>query len=76
MPRFVTSNDYEVYAENSLDQPTYDYVKNINSSNVTDFSLIKLKARGLANMKQFENICTTILGHKFDSPIAMSPLPL
>lgn len=55
-----------------MDSHTNDgYPKQENES---DFSLIKLKHRGMANLKFFKGTETTILGHKVSAPIGVAPL--
>jgi (S)-2-hydroxy-acid oxidase len=43
--------------------------------NEDDFVKIKLKLRGMANMKHFKGTETTILGHKVAYPFGLSALP-
>ena len=45
------------------------------SEKVNDFNKIKLKLRGMLNLKYFEGITTTVLGCKLSSPIGIGPLP-
>lgn len=72
--------DYEDYAKAVLSKPIYDWLNVYNEDghtkkdNEKDFEHIKLKLRGMANMKYFKGLSTTIMGQKVDSPIGISPI--
>ena len=56
-----------------LDQGSADQVtKEVNER---DFLKIKLKIRGMANMKYFKGTATKILGHTVQTPIGLGPIP-
>lgn len=44
-------------------------------SNEEDFVRIKMKQRGMANMKYFKGTETSILNNYFTLPIGLGPLP-
>jgi isopentenyl diphosphate isomerase/L-lactate dehydrogenase-like FMN-dependent dehydrogenase len=46
-----------------------------NEETITDFDLIKLKARGLMSMAKFKGTSTNILGYDVQSPICVGPFP-
>lgn len=56
-------------------KPLHDYLQGYSedghtyTSNNKDFELIKLKLRGMLNLKYYKGTETTILGHKVSSPI-------
>ena len=64
--RLATTFDYEAYAKQILDMPTFEHFKGQailrNKETIKDFDLIKLKARGLMSMAKFTGTSTTILG--------------
>ena len=82
--RMASLHDYEDYARETLSRPLFDHFRNhrsdippsaIESEKVNDFNKIKLKLRGMLNLKYFEGITTTFLGCKLSSPIGLGPLP-
>ena len=64
--RLATTFDYEAYAEQILDMPTFEHFKGRAAlrmdETITDFDLIKLKARGLMSMAKFKGPMSSILG--------------
>ena len=75
---FATTLDYEEHARLCLDKQTFEHLQGNGDQPAdyqNDFNLIKLKLNGMANMKYFSGLSTEILGHKFQSPIALGPLP-
>jgi isopentenyl diphosphate isomerase/L-lactate dehydrogenase-like FMN-dependent dehydrogenase len=72
--------DYEDHVRAYLSKPIYDYLSGYSEDghtkvdNEKDFEYIKLKLRGMINMKHFKGIETTILGHKISTPICISPI--
>ena len=71
--------DYETRARDALDMQTFSHLQGGNGAQPTeyqdDFNLIKLRLNGLANLKDFRGIDTTILGCKVASPLCIGPLP-
>ena len=72
--------DYEAYTKMTSPMRTFEYINGhaqdgfSKEDNENDFNLIKLKQRGMANLKYFRGIEMTILGHKVASPINMAPI--
>lgn len=81
MSRLACVPDYQDYAKLTMAKPFYDYLQGYSedghtySQNNKDFESIKLKLRGMLNMKHFQGTETTILGHKVSSPIHIAPIP-
>ena len=79
--RMASLHDYEDHARDTLSRPMFDHIKGFRSDidpspieqeKIQDFAKIKLKLRGMLNLKYFEGIKTTILGQTFNSPICVS----
>lgn len=72
--------DYEEYAKITMSKPMFEYLQGYSedghtkAANHKDFEYIKLKQRGMANMKYFKGSETTILGNKVSSPIQIAPI--
>jgi hypothetical protein len=75
--RFSSLYDFENYAKGRLDPPTYAHIKGEPrpEDHFTDFFNIKLKARGMANLKYFKGLKTHVLVKPTESPICVGPLP-
>lgn len=80
LPKLASVPDYEDFSRFYLSKPIYDYLSGYSEDghtkieNEKDFEYVKLKLRGMINMKNFKGIETTILGHKIASPICISPV--
>jgi isopentenyl diphosphate isomerase/L-lactate dehydrogenase-like FMN-dependent dehydrogenase len=80
IPKMAAVSDYEEFAKKTLSKPYYENIAGYaedgiaKQDNEKDFELIKLKQRGMANMKYFKGLETTILGQKVQSPIGVAPL--
>lgn len=61
--------DLDVYAKTYLSKHLYEHLNGFSQDGITkrenagDFEYIRLKLRGMFNMKNFKGIETTILGH-------------
>jgi hypothetical protein len=75
--RFASLHDYEDYARRKLSKPMFQHLKGIErpSDHLTDFYNIKLRLRGMANLKNFKGIGTHVLLKEVASPICVGPLP-
>lgn len=75
--RFATLLDYESFAERRLDPPTYAHLigQPRPKEHLSDFDNIKLKLRGMMNLKFFKGLKTQVLGKPTQSPICVGPLP-
>ena len=77
LKNLASTLDYEAAARDILNETAFNYFADKSASQPADiehFEKIKLKLRGMANLKHFEGLGTTILGHKVDSPICVGPL--
>ncbi|CDW73041.1 hydroxyacid oxidase 2 (long chain) [Stylonychia lemnae] len=80
--RFASLLDYQNYAKNILSKNIYESLEDGNGDQVTkseneeDFVRIKMKLRGMANMKYFKGIEKEFNLKKVSSPIVMGNLPL
>lgn len=63
--RMASLHDYEDHARETLSRPLFDHIRNhrsdinlsaIEIDKVNDFNKIKLKLRGMLNLKHFEGI--------------------
>ena len=77
-------HDYEDYARETLSRPLFDHLMAARSDTdlpaiakekVDDYALIKLKLRGMLNLRDFQGISTSLFGVKLASPIGVGPLP-
>ena len=66
--RTMSSKAFKELDDGSADQVT-------RASNESDFIKIKMKHRGMANMKFFKGTNTLILGHSVQTPIGLGPIP-
>ena len=75
--KFASTLDYERYAQQMLDKPAFDHLNGGGhpAHFQSDFNHIKLKLRGMANLKYFKGINTKILGSEFSSPICLALPP-
>ena len=75
--RFASLQDFEDYARRWLDKPTYEHLRGVErpADHQTDFQRIKLKLRGMANLKHFKGLKSHILVKEVNSPICIGPLP-
>lgn len=73
--------DYKQFASLNLPRRVFQSLEDGAGDQVTkqeneeDFIRIKMKLRGMANMKYFEGSQSTILGHKVSTPISLGGLP-
>jgi isopentenyl diphosphate isomerase/L-lactate dehydrogenase-like FMN-dependent dehydrogenase len=80
LSKLASIPDCEDHVRTYLSKPIYDYLSgytedgHTKNDNQTDFEFIKLKLRGMINMKNFIGIETSILGHKVASPISIGPM--
>jgi hypothetical protein len=73
--RFASTFDFEDYARRKLDKPTFDHFHSkLPDFYLQDFNRIKLRLRGMANLKYFKGIKTHVLLKPTASPIAIGPL--
>ena len=76
--------DFRDYAQHTLAHRVFEALDDgagdqvTKGLNTTDFVKIKLKQRGMANMKYFKGTQTRVLGgrHEVQTPIGLGPLPL
>ena len=75
--RFASLQDFEDYARRRLDKPTFEHLRGVKrpAEHLTDFFNIKLKLRGMANLKHFKGLNSHILVKEVKSPICVGPLP-
>ena len=74
--RFASMDDFEQHAKQQLDRPAFEHLSGWDQhAEQSDFAHIKLKLRGMANLKYFGGIQTKILGLDVGSPICIGPLP-
>lgn len=63
-----------------MSKKLYDYYNGYSEDGVcreensADLNRIKLKLRGMANLKYFKGIETKVLGHPVKSPIGIAPV--
>ena len=64
-------------AKEWLDKPTFQHIQGEPrpATHTADFNAIKLRLRGLANLKYFRGIESKVLGRPVASPIGVGPLP-
>jgi isopentenyl diphosphate isomerase/L-lactate dehydrogenase-like FMN-dependent dehydrogenase len=71
--------DYEKNAEHLLSMPMFNQFNGLGVSEAhADFNRIKMKLRGLANLKKFKNsdpLRTRVLGFEVNSPIGLAAMP-
>ncbi len=73
--------DFRDYAQKTMSQKLFKEIDDGAADQVTkglnesDFVKIKMKHRGMANMKYFKGTETKILGHKVQTPIGLGPVP-
>ena len=74
---FANVSDFEDYAREWLDRPTYEHLKGKPrpAEHFENFAQIKLRLRGLLNMNDFKGINSVVLNKPVASPIAFGPLP-
>ena len=79
--RLATTFDYENYARELLDKPTFEHLQGLAirrpTENTTDYDLIKLKALGLMSVATFKGTQTALFGGSLavQSPVCVGPLP-
>jgi len=75
--RFASLHDFEDYARRRLDRPTFEHLRGAErpADHLSDFYNIKLKLRGMANLKNFKGLNSHILIKQVSSPIGIGPLP-
>lgn len=75
--RFASLQDFEDYARRWLDKPTFEHLRGVErpADHQTDFHNIKLKLRGMANLKHFKGLKSHVLIKEVSSPICVGPLP-
>ena len=77
--RLATTFDYEAFAKEGLDAPTFEHLQGWatqrDPDTITDYDLIKLKARGMMSLAKFKATPTKILKRAYQSPICVGPLP-
>jgi hypothetical protein len=75
--RFASLHDYEDYARRKLSRPMFEHLRGVErpSDHFTDFFNIKLRLRGMANLKNFKGIGSHVLLKEVESPICVGPLP-
>ncbi len=75
--RFASLLDFEDYARRRLDKPTFEHLRGVErpADHLTDFFNVKLKLRGMANLKHFKGLNSHILVKEVKSPICVGPLP-
>eukprot|EP00347_Sterkiella_histriomuscorum_P024048 403332483 len=83
MMKMASLMDYQQYAQDYLPKRLYSQLEDGAGDQVTkqanqeDFVRIKMKQRGMANMKYFKGPQTTILnGSPVSTPIGLGPLPM
>ena len=73
--------DFRDYAKVTMSERLFTELDEAAGNQVTkrlneeDFVRIKLKQRGMANMKYFKGPESKILGHKVSTPIGIAALP-
>lgn len=75
--RFSSLNDWEAFAQKRIDRPTFEHLLGPTrpEDHQSDFKNIKLKLRGMANLKYFKGLNTHVLVRPTSSPICIGPLP-
>ena len=75
--KFSSLYDFEDYAKSRLATHTYAHLKGEPRplEHHTDFEKVKLKLRGMANLKYFKGLKTHVLVKPTKSPICVGPLP-
>ena len=71
-------NDYEANAKHMMSMPMFREINGDPAVNDTnqDFNVIKMKLRGLANLKYFRNpLHCTVLGMQVGAPIGLAAFP-
>lgn len=77
--RMASMEDYEKVASKTLSRPVFDHLISMRSSEPTvasiarrgDFQRIKLKLRGMLNLKFYEGTSTKLFGQTLASPIGI-----
>lgn len=73
--------DFRDYAQRTMSAKLFKELDDGSADQVTrganesDFVKIKMKHRGMANMKYFKGTDTMILGHSVQTPIGLGPIP-
>lgn len=69
--KLAAIHDYESYSKTRMSKSLFQHLTGFTSDGVTakenneDFEKIKLRLRGMMNVKFFENFDVTVLGHRF-----------
>lgn len=73
--------DFQDYARHTMSQKIFEALEDGAGDQVTkrlneeDFVKIKIKQRGMANMKYFKGTQTKVFGRELQTPIALGGVP-
>ena len=81
MSKMASLPDFRDYAKTTMSKRLFAELDSAAGNqtskklNEEDFSRIKLKQRGMANMQYFKGPASTFLGKQVSTPIALAALP-